>query len=319
MSLTNFLTESKELREKLRTSLKRPSFGLNGKIIAPPLTKNYSVVGQAFDYLLRFALEYRHKKLVSNHKNWVADIAYENIIERCQRTKGKRVEMGRFGEYTVDKTKFLFAADFFHSQAKTSHRSFVKSGRLSNKLLQSCLFLARLDVTVRAGFIDQTLFEFDDDDLADLKALYHAINDQLYSGKKRIILNPYFGHASTLVGGADTDIIIDNCLIDIKTTKNLTLDREHLNQLIGYYMLSRIGGILNDKNAKPVDSLALYYSRFGILYKFPVSELGSEKEIKECEKWFFSHADEMIWGGRFAETVMVDTAKANISKRKTMK
>lgn len=303
MSLTSFLAESKELRDKLRTSLGRPSFGLKADLVAPPMTKNYSVVGQAFDYLLRFKLEHRHKKLVSNHKIWVADIAYDNIIVRCQRTKGKRVELGRFGEYTVDKRKFLMALMFFHSQAKTSHSSFVKSGKITNKLLESCLFLARLDVFVRAGFIDQTLFEFDEQDLTDLKALFQAVNDEHFVCKKRVILNPYFGIASTLVGGADSDIIIDGTLIDIKTTKNLTLEREHLNQLIGYYILSRIGGILNNKKVKPIETLALYYSRFGILYKFPVSDLGTAEQVEQCERWFYNHADQLIWGGKFEETV----------------
>ncbi|MCK6639428.1 MAG: hypothetical protein L6Q81_05030 [Bacteroidia bacterium] len=322
MSLTSFLTESKELREKLRTSFTRPAFELKADIIAPPLTKNYSVVGQAFDYLLRFWLQNRNKKIVYNHKEWVADIAYERIIAKCARTKGKLIEMGRFGEYTVDKKKFLFALVFFHTQSKESHASFVRTGKVTNKLLQSCLFLARLDIVVRAGFIDQALFDFDDQDITDLKALYQAIADEHFVGKNRVILNPYFGHASTLVGGADSDIIIDNMLIDIKTTKNLTLERDHLNQLIGYYLLSRIGGILDNPKAKRIDTLALYYSRFGLLYKFPVTDLGTEEIILECEKWFYDHANQFMCNGKFEEylkSLQPPRIKRSTSSPKTVK
>lgn len=39
------------------------------------------------------------------------------------------------------------------------------------------------------------------------------------------------------------DLLLDNSLIDIKTTKYLELKRDYLNQLIGYYILFLIGGI----------------------------------------------------------------------------
>jgi hypothetical protein len=40
-------------------------------------------------------------------------------------------------------------------------------------------------------------------------------------------LNPDFGFASKLVGGADADIVLDSTLIDIKTVKAATLKPEY--------------------------------------------------------------------------------------------
>ena len=47
---------------------------------------------------------------------------------------------------------------------------------------------------------------------------------------EKCYLNPTFGDASNLVGGADADIILDDMLIDIKTTKAISFTQEHYNQ-----------------------------------------------------------------------------------------
>lgn len=51
MSLTSFL-KIKEVKAKFRETFKKPSFKLEGEIIAHPQTKNYGLVGTAFDYLM---------------------------------------------------------------------------------------------------------------------------------------------------------------------------------------------------------------------------------------------------------------------------
>ena len=62
MSLTSFL-KIKEVKAKFRETFKKPSIKLEGEILAPPQTKNYGLVGTAFDYLMRFVLEYTILKL----------------------------------------------------------------------------------------------------------------------------------------------------------------------------------------------------------------------------------------------------------------
>ncbi len=63
MSLTSFISDKnfQELRDKFKTVFPRPQIQLAGEMFAPPLTDSHSLVGQAFDYILRFTLEHRHK------------------------------------------------------------------------------------------------------------------------------------------------------------------------------------------------------------------------------------------------------------------
>jgi len=61
MSLTSVI-HTKEMRELFKNEFTRPKGKLSAEIKASPLTKNYSMVGTAFDYLLRFGLKYHNPK-----------------------------------------------------------------------------------------------------------------------------------------------------------------------------------------------------------------------------------------------------------------
>lgn len=63
MSLTSILSDrnNQELRDKFKTEFLTPSFKLKAELKAPPLTTNYGIIGTAFDYLLRFYLQYHNQ------------------------------------------------------------------------------------------------------------------------------------------------------------------------------------------------------------------------------------------------------------------
>lgn len=317
MSLTSFTGQSKELKEKFKTALRRPAFGLKHPLLAPPISQNYSIVGQAFDYLLRFYLERRLPKLIMHTPDWVANLSLNYIMSTYQPKKTREIWIGRMHDVKVNRVKFLDMLTENYLIAEDEYKTFLLSGKITDQLLESCLFLARLDVTVRAGMIDPKLGNEIQDDIADLQALYGLIREEHFAAQERILLNPTFIGGS-LVGGADTDLVLDNALIDIKTTKNLELDRKDLNQIIGYYFLSRIGGFHGDKTGKPIQELGIYFSRFGIMYKFQVSELGDESDLENCKKWFFDHANQLFHGGRYLVIKRkLEKAKALQQKKKS--
>ncbi len=73
--------------------------------------------------------------------------------------------------------------------------------------------------------------------LDDLAVLTEAFGTQFpASGVRSHALNPTF-RGSRDVGGADADLILDRCLIDVKTTESTSCKREHLWQLAGYLLL----------------------------------------------------------------------------------
>ena len=110
-----------------------------------------------------------------------------------------------------------------------------------------------------------------------------------FRAQKTCVLNPTFGKASLLVGGADGDPFIDGALIDIKVHRNLELGRDIFNQPFGYYCLSCIGGI--DGCRGNTICVAEYFARFGILHRLPVDSFVEARHLPAHLEWFKATAN----------------------------
>lgn len=265
MSLTSFL-KIPEVRKEFLNTFEFKSPMLSAQLKAPPQTKNYSLVGTAFDYLLRFHLERLNHNSIT--RPWVAEGA---------------VELTKPKPEIYEKLVAILDA------IKKVHTSFLKTGKLSDSITTASIILAKLDLIYRVGRLEPNLLDFEDGDIIDLKNLISITNYSLFKSKNISILNPTFGIASSMVGGADADFIIDDTLIDIKTTKNLKFEREHFDQLIGYYILSKIGGIYGINNHK-IKKIAIYFSRHSILHAIPVSNIENNPRFNSFVEWFKNKA-----------------------------
>jgi len=87
--------------------------------------------------------------------------------------------------------------------------------------------------------------------VSDVVELAIDVRERLPAGVLRF--NPTFA-GSVDVGGADGDLIIDRCLVEIKTTINPGLNRNRLFQLLGY-------ALLDYKDRYRIDSLGVYWAR----------------------------------------------------------
>jgi hypothetical protein len=288
MSLTSILSDprNQELREKLKSEFPKPPFHFNDELGATPLTKNYGLVGTAFDYLLRFYLEFINKDRVIIRKNWVADSAYQLLRIQLKNHRDSNIEIGFHKNIPQNVNELSRYIEDQYNLAKSNYNNYIIDGIISDELVQSSIFLAKLDTYFRSKIIDQYFTTVNILDIQDVKSIFSLLDSKLFTAKQKCYLNPVFGTGSILVGGADADLIIDDTLIDIKVTKNLRLGREHFNQLIGYYTLSRIGGINDNTNDKPIKNIALYFARHGILWKTSLSELGNNKQFEDFKIWF---------------------------------
>ena len=170
--------------------------------------------------------------------------------------------------------------------AKKVYSGYLAAGEMSDEVIKSTLLLAQLDPIFRGRPIDPNIGVVDKQDVVDLRKLISIVDPKLFKVKKLCMLNPTFGKASNLVRGADADLVIDDTLIEIKTIKDLKLERGYLNQLIGYYVLSQIGGIGEPSRKVEIKKLGIYYSRYGELYTFPVEDVIDKKRLPEFTKWF---------------------------------
>lgn len=271
MSLTTFL-KNIEVEKKFKEEIKYPVFKSNAMPLAVPKTKHYSLVGTAFDYLLRFFVESINENVST--EGWVA-------------FDGLRDIKNQFPNDVYQTGKNII------SSAEKNYKKYLDTKIITNDILIDVLKLAKLDIFFRSGCIDD-LNEVDNADVEDLKCLYRLVNPDEWYAKEVCILNPTFNEGSLLVGGADADIIIDDMLIDIKTTMKLEFKKDYINQLVGYYILYKIGeihGIKNKKKDVEVLKLGIYFSRFGILKVFYIEDIINLDTLPEFIQWFIEQCN----------------------------
>jgi hypothetical protein len=273
MSLT-YLLKSDRGRSNLKKWFRHhfPNPGLDEALpilVAPkqPDAPYASEVGTAFDYVLRFALERLNQETLTAQRPWVATRGLARILRMMAAQKLKHMKVGYVWEKKVHIVKFKSFILSEYEKAKQNHQQFLVSGELTDALLRSALILAKLDVTARTMFIDAKFEEIEDDKVAELRELFGVVPWEQFQAQRLCTLNPTFGSGSKLVGGADADVIIDHTLIDIKTTKALTIEREGLSQVVGYYLLSLIGEVDSG-----VESVGIYFARHGYLWRKPLTD-----------------------------------------------
>lgn len=268
MSLSHLIGQP-DVKKKFKEYVKRPKVELPKNLLAPPLTKNYSGVGIAFDYLLRFCLERRYDFAIAN--KWVAIKAMDFLPESPIEEEGWKI---------IEEARLL-------------HAQFIEDGELTDQLIGSCLKLSQLDSYARRLFLEHQLTQVSEDDVSDLKGLISIVGWNDVRATKQCYLNPDFGDATKLVHGADADLILDDTLIEIKTIKKTTLSHEILDQLVGYYLLYKIGGINGSESEVKITKLAVYFSRFGKLLVFDADEIIPEDKVPELADWLINKAKEI--------------------------
>lgn len=287
MSLTTILNystkEYKGFRTFLSETFPKPRLKSNDPLLSPLISTNPSLIGTAFDYLLRFHLQKKYKgKVVST--GWVS----ENAINGYFKKPGIAYQsFGSDDELNAKDIKRLLAIKKKVPQkfkwCKAVHAKFLQSRENDlPQLLEACLFLARLDNIYRRSLPTleelRTVFDFRKEDIVDLKSLIDCCSLEQFRPNSHIVLNPGFG---TDIINADADLVVDEMLIEVKVTKHLKLSREHFNQLIGYYLLYLIGGIPHMRKLK-ISKLGVYFARHNLLWTVKVDQIGNELAFKKA-------------------------------------
>lgn len=270
MTLTQFIAE-KDVRNAIDNSFPKPSKKINEEIKYEPKTKHYSLIGQTFDYIARFWVE-RQSDTVRKQE-WTAayglDIVKQQIPSHAQ------------------------TCEQAYENAVDEYEKYIKTGKFNQETAKASIDLARLTSAYR-GQARQLNYigEYDDGDIEDCLNLYNGLDESNCLSCTDSVLNPSFEEISRLVGNADADVIIDNKLIDIKTTKNSTFKIDYWRQLVGYAVLIDLYNTLcKDDNPYPeINTLGVYYSRHGVLKEITADTVYDNSDYEEFRAWFVDKA-----------------------------
>lgn len=265
-----------EVRPVIDSLFPKPAFTATGECIAPPRTENYAELGAAFNYLFSFWLSINHPN--TEVARWPTDAGLTTIAREYE-------------SYTT-------AAEHHIETAETALTHFIETGEPTADLCKAALDLARIEAAYhgdrpRAISLLRRLGEYDDDDVADLLALYRAIPSQ-FADYDHVLVNPEFGPVEIKVGGIDADLVCDGTLIDIKTTKDLSLKINYWRKLVGYATLADAAHSMTttfgelEETVPKLDRVGIYFSRYGTLWTVPTDEIYQHEKFTEFNDWFIN-------------------------------
>lgn len=231
----------------------------------------YSYLGFTFDYMCRFILQ----KFQYKYFNIKVDDIYKLVAKRgYDRLELEHVELlEKYKINYVGIINFIYNNYVYNNDVKIYDYSkilpFAYNLSKLEEIYRSCSF-KEFNVSVRFPMGRDSIWILED--LLNLFIKEFDNKFKLRENNNKIIYNPNFGKYSQRIGGADADVIINDTLIDFKTTTYLNYNNcciNNLKQLVGYYLLNYLNkGVL-------INTLSLYYARYGIFI---------EKELTNKEK-----------------------------------
>lgn len=303
ISLTSYIKRP-EVAARLKPFRIKPPRKIGTPLKVESKTKRYDLIGMAFDYLLRFELQRRAphanvEPLVAekvpgmlwserpgvaggldlfHDRRMSPDCTPEEVVSYMPQ------EVARRARVIVDNAKRAIAA-----YLKNSNTSQAMLAELAGHAIR----LANLDPVYRALRLSPDFEKVDPQDVEDLLAILAVTPFEELMHERVLLLNSTFGESSKIVGGADTDLISGDNLIELKTIKGPDYKPEYLDQLFGYLLLAR-----NERRRDPtfpkINRLSLYFCRYAHFLHLNVADLTSNAGFSELETWFIDHAKEVF-------------------------
>lgn len=247
----------------------------------------YSTIGTALDYRVRyyFAITAPETLVAWNGAN----IARGNVMKVFLNSAGK-IEFLPLDEELHETSSVVGSVvpEFFGSLSEVLTQTQPVGRRLSTEderiLARYCIGLALFEQVFRVGRIPlgsplifpspiETLSELLAriqqswvDDLCALSYAFYDSQGELLS--RPSMLNPTFD-GSLDVGGADADLVVDRCLVDIKATIKPKLSAAWLYQLLGYVLLDY-------SNQYEIHTVAIYFARQKKMLRWSLDSLIGE-------------------------------------------
>jgi len=254
MSVTTII-EDKQSRAFLKRHVRPPKMPDRPPPVIPSAS-HPGRMGTAVDYAIRFGLEVRGG--YAHQLGIVADGALSVVDRHPQYAHHRDAIIDRRLEALIDLGDLHATPD------------------LPRTVASACLRLAGLDTIFRAHRFDDLQWTPDDAAISELQAIYALTPWDALRPREIGLLNPVFGLGSSLMGGADADLIVDGCLIDIKTVSATKPAAQYIRQLVAYALLANRYGAHQQRTdaAQPVkiETLGLYFARAGHLFRFALDE-----------------------------------------------
>ena len=278
IGVTDFIA-LEDVRKKFERTYPNQCSGVESELQVEHEAYDHSLLGTAFDYVLRFWLEAKCEETYEPEpivKRWL-------LPERDPDTG--RLVLGSDEEYGA------------FTRAEKKREIFVETGgmNVTHAVDAALLFAgAQLDIEDEGSQIRKNSFE--DDVVSELQELFHLVREQDSLIGEVAILEPTFGSRSYILEGHG-DFIVDNTLIDVKTTENTSFTPNYWRQLLAYYVLNDVHRELDGEYGSSdipypsLEEVGIYFARYGELRTVEIdSVIDSRDEYERFRAWFVDRA-----------------------------
>lgn len=260
---------------------------LNTMLLPPPeeiSPGGLGTVGTAFDYRVRFVLEGLPARPLAAHRG--AALLAGRCEARLSGDRVERIDTNASPVYGLPRspgvsTKLVrqFFTEFERLTAGSD--ALARKDADDTTVAQYCLTLALFEEVYRAAgspyfdspllylrrgaTLDNLLSLVSPAQVFDVNQLWRGFSGEVGTGAKRVIGNPEFAGGGD-IGGADADLLLDDCLVELKASKRPPVLAQVLRQLMGYVLLDY-------EDEYSIRSVAVYAARQRAFLKFTLHEL----------------------------------------------
>ncbi len=265
-------------------------------LLVPSFSSVSRPLGAAFEYVVRGQLQRINPRAIPDH--WLAEEALDAVsrhlrecgyldIESEYTVEGMSGKPERFSVPAKAPEKLLAQLRKMLHRTKALHAQFIADGVLGTELLENYIKLARW----HGGYVKWGTFSVphdwnnaDPQAVHELRSMYDLVKWEQFKAKRRCLLRPRFP-LSSQHGQNEPDLVIDDLIVDLKTTASATLQRGDVDQVLRYFAHSEIEGFSRRRKGG-ITKLQLYYARFGDSVLIDLANDYPREKVEKYLAWY---------------------------------
>ena len=306
-----------EIRSEIDSTYPNPGIDIEGKLEIENNGYGHRLIGSAFEFLCELLLYRRCTEVIQPwRKDWGDSkrrwIDSENPPITVYKFDGMRWEdydgissRSEWEELNGDlpvwerrRSAIKWTVD---ERLSKIAEQYIQTGMNTEELVRAALVDSgwKPNDTVHS-WIDRAAFE--EGVLEEMEGLFRLLRDCDWTEGGTVFTNPTFGNHRHILPG-EGDFIVDDLLVDIKTTENETFTNGFWRQLLMYYVLADVQRVLHkvddrtygkepfDGKYPEINQVGIYYARYGELQTVDMREVIDDRNRYEAFRaWIVDRA-----------------------------
>lgn len=315
--VTNFI-KIDEVRQEIDTTYPNPGTDIEGEPAVENNGYGHRLIGSAFEFLCELLLYRRCSEVIHPWRRTWGDSTRRWTDGEIPPVGVQRFDGVRWEDYDGISSRSEWEGmnddrPWEHQRSAIKWTEDEELSKLAEQYVQTGM---NTEGVVRAALVDAgwkpsdavhswiDREAFEEDVLEEMETLFELLRDSEWTEGDTVFTSPTFGNHRHILPG-EGDFIVDDLLVDIKTTEDGTFTNAFWRQLLMYYVLVDIQRGLHDVDGRTygrepfeekypeINRVGIYYARYGQLQMIDMEEVIDDRErYEEFRAWIVDRAIE---------------------------